>query len=191
MEQPKRLRRKVVNMEEYLEENQAPLDPTQHKRIKHMNKDMWEQLDRIKQAWADRNEEDKFDDIYIEEITRIITDSEDDVRETIMESRRVMNMLNVSPNSATCEAIEMSGTEGGQRQNGGGDNDGKEDNTDAKGNTSQNIHMRRVDTEDRQIDKSHQIEVHKKEKKESLKSVQAAVEMLMAAQGEHNRNRRN
>ena len=93
MEQPKlaitrmakRLRRKVVDMEEYLEENQAPLDPTQRKRIKHMNKDMREQLDRIKQAWADRNKEDKFDEIYVEEITRIITDSEDYVRETIME----------------------------------------------------------------------------------------------------------
>ena len=60
MEQPKsaitrmakRLRRKVVDMEEYLEDNQAPLDPTQRKRIKHMNKDMHEQLERIKQAWA-------------------------------------------------------------------------------------------------------------------------------------------
>ena len=93
-----------------MEENQAPLDLTQRKRIKHMNKDMREQLNRIKQAWADRNKEDKFDDIYIEEITRIITDSEDDVRETIMESRRVMNMPNVSPNSATCEAIEVSET---------------------------------------------------------------------------------
>ena len=58
MEQPKlaitrmanRLRRKVVDMEEYLENHQAPLDPTQRKRIIHMNKDMRDQLNRIKQA---------------------------------------------------------------------------------------------------------------------------------------------
>ena len=81
-----RLRRKVVDMEEYLENHQAPLDPTQRKRIIHMNKDMRDQLNRIKQAWDDHNDVDRFDDIYIAEITRIITDSEDDVRETIMES---------------------------------------------------------------------------------------------------------
>ncbi len=95
MEQPRlaitrmagRLRRKVVDMEEYLEENQAPLDPMQCRRVKHMNKDMREQLERIKQAWKDHNEDDKLDDIHVKEITRIIADSEDDVRVTIMESR--------------------------------------------------------------------------------------------------------
>ena len=35
----RRLRRKVVDMEEYLEENQAQLDPMQRKRVKHMNKE--------------------------------------------------------------------------------------------------------------------------------------------------------
>ena len=157
MEQPKlaitrmakRLRRKVVDMEEYLEENQAPLDPTQRKRIKHMNKDMREQLDRIKQAWADRSREVKFDETYIEEINRIITDSEDDVRETIMESRRVMNMPNISPSSVTREAIEVSET-GGDQENKGSDNNGKKEDTDENTDASQDIHMRRVGTGDRQ-----------------------------------------
>ena len=70
-----------------------------------MNKDMREQLESIKQAWRDQNEGDKLDDdVQIEEIIIIIADSENDVRMTIMESRKAMNMPNVSPNSATREA---------------------------------------------------------------------------------------
>jgi len=159
MEQPKsaitmmakRLRRKVVDVEEYLEDNQAPLDPAQRRRIKHMNNEMREQLERIKQAWANRRKDVEFDKAYIDEINRIITDSEDDVRETIMESRKIMNMPNVSPSSATCEAIETSKNKKNRGTKGSGNNDKRvcdEDNTDA----GQDIHMRRVGTGDRQYE---------------------------------------
>ena len=63
MEQPKsaitmmakRLRRKVVDVEEYLEENQAPLDPTQRRRLAHMNDETREQLERMRKAKRNRN----------------------------------------------------------------------------------------------------------------------------------------
>jgi hypothetical protein len=181
-------------MEEYLENHQAPLDPTQRKRIIHMNKDMRDQLNRIKQAWDDHNDVDRFDDIYIAEITRIITDSEDDVRETIMESRKLMNMPNVSPNSATRGADEASETGGGQKSEICSDNDGNEDNvTEAEATKYQNIRMRKVDTESRPIDDGRQTEVPartKSKEKATLESVRASVEMLIAAQDEHNQNRR-
>ncbi len=131
MEQPKsaitmmakRLRRKVVDVEEYLEDNQAPLDPTQRRRIKHMNNEMREQLERIRQAWANRKKDVGFNKAYIDEINRIIADSEDDVRETIMESRKIMNMPNVSPSSATCDTFEKSEHKMNQGPRGSDDND--------------------------------------------------------------------
>ncbi len=176
MEQPKsaitrlakRLRRKVVDMEEYLEDNQAPLDPTQRKRIKHMNKDMREQLERIKQAWANRRSDVEFDEAYVEEINRIITDSEDDVRETIMESRRVMNMPNVSPSSAACEAIGASET-GENKEIRGSDNNGNKEHTGKIIDAGQDIHMRKVGTENRQHEGL--VEEKGKEARQNLESV--------------------
>ena len=171
MEQPKsaitrmakRLRRKVVDVEEYLEDNQAPLDPAQRRRIKHMNNEMREQLERIKRAWANRRRDVEFDEAYIDEINRIITDSEDDVRETIMESRRLMNMPNVSPSSATCEAIGTSRTEEDREIRGSGNNGKRvdaDDNTDA----GQDIHMRKVGTEDGQHEGLVEAEGKKRDK---------------------------
>ena len=116
MEQPKsaitmmakRLRRKVVDVEEYLEENQVPLDPTQRRRVTHMKNEMREQLERIRQAWANRKKDVQFNKAYIDEINIIIADAEDDVREIIRESRKIMDMPNVGPSSATCDAFEKS-----------------------------------------------------------------------------------
>ena len=194
MEQPKsaitmmakRLRRKVVDVEEYLEEHQAPLDPTQRRRLAHMNDEMREQLERIRQAWANRKKDVQFNKAYIDEINIIIADAEDDVREIIRESRKIMDMPNVSPSSATCATFEESELKMNQGPRGSDDKDKKihnDDRTDA----GQNIHMRKVGTEDMK----HENVVGKERKttRQTLESVRATVDMLMTAQ-EGIRNRR-
>ena len=77
----KSLRRKVVDVEEYLENNQTPLNPEQRKRLKCMNKGMRDQLGRMKQAWRVHNDADKLDDAYTLEIAKIVNNAEDEVQE--------------------------------------------------------------------------------------------------------------
>ena len=97
-----------------------------------------------------------------------------------------MNMPNVSPSSATCEAIEKSETKMNRGTKGSDNNDKRicdDDSTDA----GQDIHMRKVGTEDGQ----HEDLVGKEGKntRQTLESVRATVDMLMTAQ-EGIRNRR-
>ena len=163
----KRLRRKVVDMEEYLEENQALLDPTQRRRLAHMNDEAREQLERMKKAWANRKADVKFDKVYIDEVNVIIADAEDDVREIIEESRKIMDMPNVSPSSAACAALRESGLKIGQKPRGSDDKD-------------KDIHMRKVGTKD--MKHEGVVEQRRRTTKQTLGSVRATVDMLMAAQ---------
>ena len=182
----KRLRRKVVDMEEYLEENQAPLDPTQRRRLAHMNDEAREQLERMKKAWANRKADVKFDKVYIDEVNVIIADAEDDVREIIEESKKIMDMPNVSPSSATYDAFEKGEHKMNQGPRGSDDKDKKirnDDRTDA----GQNIHMRKVGTED--MKRGSVVGKERKNTRQTLESVRATVDMLMTAQ-EGIRNRR-
>ena len=120
-----------------------------------MNKDMRDQLSRIKQAWNDHNDVDKFDDIYISEVARIISDSEDDVRETLEESRKFMNTPDASSNLATQTANNVSGTGEGQESEKCSDTADKEENvTDAEATIIHDIRMRKVDTEAKPIEKN-------------------------------------
>ena len=170
----KRLRRKVVDMEEYLEENQAPLDPTQRRRLAHMNDETREQLERMRQAWANRKADIKFDKVYIDEVNIIIADAEDDVREIIEESRKIMDMPNVSPSSATCATFEKSELKIDQGPRGSDDK-------------NEDIHMRKVGTKD--IKHGDVVEQKRRTTRQTLESVRATVDMLMTAQ-EGIRNRR-
>ena len=58
-----------------------------------------------------------------------------------------------------------------QRRNRGGDNDGKEEDTDAKTDASRDIHMQRVETENRQVDEGQRVGVNGKKTKQTLESV--------------------
>ena len=192
MEQPKlaitrmakRLRRKVVDVEEYLENNQAPLDPTQQRHLENMHKDMRDQLGRIKQAWSDHDEE-YFDDAYVSEIASIITESEYDVREALEESRKFMSVQRgTSDVTQTTGGINKPGEHRESKEQTGGRADEKEVITEDGIPHRKEIQIRKVDVENgpQCINRSVEPASAAVKGKENLETVRATVKLLMAAQ---------
>ena len=192
MEQPmlsvtlmaKRLHRKVVDVEEYLENNQPPFDRDQQDRLKRMSKYMQNQRSRMKQAWKIHNDTGKLDNVDNSNIAKIVKESEDEVREAIEETKKYLTLSDQSgPAVEAKNEIEKD-----QKVTGQENEHNNVDATTTEMPQLHNPHIRKVDvaslpvnkirTEKRPDQKLSRTEV-------TLEMVIAMVEQLLAEQDDY------
>ena len=77
------LRTKAVEIEEYIDENQSPLDPQQLKQLQRMNKSMKARCRRMRWAWREHDPTvDNEDADCLEELYEIVKSTKAEVAET-------------------------------------------------------------------------------------------------------------
>ena len=83
------LHRRVVNIEEHLENNHEYLDPEQREHLDRLINDMLKQLGEMENAWVNHKSGTTVKTDHPAEIAGIINNAEDEVWETLDESRKI------------------------------------------------------------------------------------------------------
>ena len=82
---------KAMEIEEYIDENQSPLDPRQLKWLRRMNRSMKAQCRRMKQAWREHDPSvDDADADCLGELDEIVNSKKAEVAETLKTSYAVL-----------------------------------------------------------------------------------------------------
>ena len=93
------LRMKAIEIEEYIDENQSPLDPRQLKRLQRMNRSMKARCRRMRQAWREHDPNvDNEDADCLEELNEIVKSTKAEVAETSEKSYAVLQLHGIAQN---------------------------------------------------------------------------------------------
>ena len=98
------LRMKAIEIEEYIDENQSPLDPRQLERLQRMNKSMKARCRRMRQAWREHDPTvDNEDADCLEELNKVVKSTKAEVAETSEKAYAVLQLHGIAQNPKRIE----------------------------------------------------------------------------------------
>ena len=110
------LREKAIEIEEYIEETEKPLQAKQRKRLQRMTTSMEDRCHRMKAAWQEHDPNvNKKDVEYLEELNEVVRSVEAEVAETSREAHRTLRLANEESLRAEKPRAENSGEKSARR----------------------------------------------------------------------------